>query len=660
MKKHIRTLLAAGAICLSQAYAQDYKLTSLDYAWEETPVNYTPDSAAQANASVFLQMKKVNEYRFNETTGNLDLYYLVHTIKYVNDNKAVEESNKIYIASNESMKVMNVKARVINKGKVVYQASEKDFKEVEEEGRKYNMLAVEGLEKGFVIEYFSIVKTPVFDLYDDETFQTNAPVKKAEFYLIVPGHTDFRCKNYNGFGAVNDTIIDERHIYYGASFDIPAIDNEEKYSLINANKQRVEYNFAVNRDPKNYRVNSKWPEIGRKYFDNVYFDYDKNKKELDKVLAKINLKNAGSDAEKIYLIENYLKRNVAVESSVTDPETFSGSFKQKAASQYRFNRIMAQCFRKAGIPFEMVLTCSKNYKRFDGDFDSWSFLRSVLFYMPTIKQYIDPSEEFDRVGTINSNFLGQDGLFIKMVEIGDVVSATASIRNIQANDVKQSRDEEVYTVSFNSDLTAINLHYDRRMNGYSEQGLKALYYVVDEEKKKEFMENFVKGLAKNAKIENLKVENYDPTVYEQVKAPLVITADLTAEYYVDPVSDGKVLLKVGEIIGQQSEMYQDKPRFTPIDINFTHSYNRQIVITIPEGYKVKGLEKLNMNYVHNNEKGEPSFGFVSSYKEENGKIVITCTEYYNDISYPVGQFNNFKQVINAAADFNKITILFER
>ncbi|MES2689597.1 MAG: DUF3857 domain-containing protein, partial [Bacteroidota bacterium] len=595
---------------------------------------------------------------FNETTKQLDLYYLYHTIKYINDNKSIEDNNKIYVQSNESQSIVNVKARVISKGKVIYEATQKDFKEVEEEGRKYNMLAVEGLEKGVVIEYISITKLTEFELYDDDYFQLNAPIKKAEFYLIVPGHTDFRCKSYNGFGNIADSTVDGRHVYYGTSLNIPAIDNEEKYSLVNANKQRIEYVYYYNKETK--KMNAKWPELGRTFFDRVNYNYDKNQKDLDKILAKIDLKTAANDVEKVFRIENFLKTNISLDQESEDAPTFMESLKKKAASQYRFNQIMAQAFRKAGIPVEIILTCTKDYKRFDPDFDSWSYLRNVLFYMPSVKQYIDPSQSFKRVGTINTDYLGQDGLFIKIVEIGDAVSATASVKTIAANDVTKSRDEETYTASFNNDLGSLNIHYDRKMNGYSEQGLKSVYFVVDDEKKKEFIEGFVKGLAKDAKLENLKVENYDPTKFDEVYKPFGINADLAADYYVEPVGEGKILLKVGELIGQQSEMYQDKPRFTPIDIDFTHSYNRQIMITIPTGYKVKGLDKLNMNFAYNNAKGQPSFGFISSCKEESGKIMITCTEYYNDITYPVAQFNEFKKVINAAADFNKISILFEK
>lgn len=651
-------LICAFGLAVSTASAQDYKLSCLTYDWDKNPVVYVADSAVRANATVVLLSKKINEYRFNDKTKELELYYCAHTIKYVNDNKSIEDNNKIYVATGREQSLVTVKSRVINNGKIVSEASEKDFVQVEEEGRKYNMLAVKGLEKGFIVETITITKIDGFELYDDEYFQGDAPVKQAEFYLIAPGHTDFKCKGYNNFGAIKDSILDERHIYYGISKDIPAMNADETYSLLNANKQRVEFVYLQNNNTK--KMNAKWPELGRIFFDRMSANYDKNQKDLDKVLSKMELKNAKSEAEKIFMIENYLKTNISVDSDADDAPTFAETFKRKVAGPFRFNQIMAQAYRKAGINIEYVLTCDKGYKRFDPDLDSWSYLRNVLFYVPSLKKYIDPGQPLKRVGSINSDYLGQSGLFVKLVEIGDVVSATASVKTIAPNDVAQSADIEKYTARFTPDLTKLVIDYNREMNGYAEQGIKALYFVVNDEKKKEFIEGFVKGLAKDAKVEDLVVENYNPGNYEEVNKPLVVKAKLTADHYVEPVGDTKILLKIGEMIGQQSEMYQDKPRFTPVDIDFAHSYQRLITITIPDGYEVKGLNALNINYAYNNDKGEPSFGFISSYKQEGNQLIVTCNEYYNHLYYPLSQFTDFKKVINAAADFNKITILFEK
>ena len=51
--------------------------------------------------------------------------------------------------------------------------------------------------------------------------------------------------------------------------------------------------------------------------------------------------------------------------------------------------------------------------------------------------------------------------------------------------------------------------------------------------------------------------------------------------------------------------------------------------------------------------------FRSSYEQKDGKITVTIVEYYKVIDVPIAEYNEYKKVINAAADFNKITLVFE-
>lgn len=654
--------LKTTAVCIALAIniaakAQDYTTTCANYKWNQTPLNYQPDSIDKASPMVNVLYKRINEYVDNEKSGKLEAYYGTHNIRYVNDDKSVEEYNKLYVPTWETQNLVSIHTRAIKNGKVVFEATEKDFIQVEEDGSKYNMIAIKGLEKGMLVETITIMHLIDYDLYGNEYFQVGGPVKQAEFYLITPERLEFKCKSYNQFAPISDSVSNERHVYYGTTKNIPAFDDDEKYSLENANKARVEYVFHKNTSTN--KLNSKWPELGRIFFDRMSYNYEKNQKDIQKILAKIDLKNAKTELEKVFMIENYLKTNISINQNVNDGETYAETFKKKVASSFRFNQIMAQTFRLAGVNIEYILTCKKDYKRFDPELDSWSYLRNVLFYSPATKQYIDPQEPLKRVGSINNSFLNQHGLFIKLLTIGDVTTATASVKLIPGNEYQGSIDAETYDITFNSTNDKINFNYNRKMHGYAEQGIKGYYYIMNDENKKTFIEGFVKGLAKDATIESISLENYNPTILDEVNKPLVINAKLVTDYYLEPVGNN-ILFKVGEVIGQQSEMYVEKPRINPIDIEWAHQYNRVITITLPDGYQAKGLEKLNMDYQFKNSSNQPSYGFTSTYKLEGNKLTIYCNEYYNDLNYPMEVFANFKKVVNAAADFNKISILLEK
>ena len=51
--------------------------------------------------------------------------------------------------------------------------------------------------------------------------------------------------------------------------------------------------------------------------------------------------------------------------------------------------------------------------------------------------------------------------------------------------------------------------------------------------------------------------------------------------------------------------------------------------------------------------------FTSEYTLDGNKLSITCNEFYNIIRLPVEKYDAFRTVINAAADFNKISLILK-
>jgi len=81
--------------------------------------------------------------------------------------------------------------------------------------------------------------------------------------------------------------------------------------------------------------------------------------------------------------------------------------------------------------------------------------------------------------------------------------------------------------------------------------------------------------------------------------------------------------------------------------------NRKIVFEIPGGYSVKNLDDINLSVVHK-ENDTVTMGFVSNYTKSGNTVTVNIYETYAKIYYPLEQFEDFKKVINASADFNKI------
>ena len=106
-------------------------------------------------------------------------------------------------------------------------------------------------------------------------------------------------------------------------------------------------------------------------------------------------------------------------------------------------------------------------------------------------------------------------------------------------------------------------------------------------------------------------------------------------------------------------MYQEKPRQLPVELPFPHVLQRIIHLHLPDGYAIKNLKDAEINIVHK-EGDEVTMGFVSTAKQNGQDIEIIINESYKRLSYPLTQFEEFKKVINAAADFNKVVFVLEK
>jgi hypothetical protein len=51
------------------------------------------------------------------------------------------------------------------------------------------------------------------------------------------------------------------------------------------------------------------------------------------------------------------------------------------------------------------------------------------------------------------------------------------------------------------------------------------------------------------------------------------------------------------------------------------------------------------------------FSFVSDYTENGNEVKVKIDEYYKELYAPLHRYEDFRKVINAAADFNKVTLV---
>ncbi len=240
--------------------------------------------------------------------------------------------------------------------------------------------------------------------------------------------------------------------------------------------------------------------------------------------------------------------------------------------------------------------------------------------------------------------------------MGDFNTGIGKIRFIDPVEYDKTCDEILVNVNFDEDdITKTNVDIDRSTNGYNAMYIQPYMHLFDEKTKTELIDMHVKYLNEDIEIITKMVFNDNAEAFGV--EPFRVVAEVVSDAFVEKAGN-KYLFKVGELIGPQMEMYHDKKRIQPVEAPFTRNYHREIVFTIPDGYSINNLDEINI-YNDYKKDDEVIFKFASSYKVDGSKVTITVDEFYKIIEVAPEIFEDYRTVINSAADFNKVTLILE-
>ena len=107
-------------------------------------------------------------------------------------------------------------------------------------------------------------------------------------------------------------------------------------------------------------------------------------------------------------------------------------------------------------------------------------------------------------------------------------------------------------------------------------------------------------------------------------------------------------------------MFKEVERVNPIEINFPNEYSYEIEFLIPKGYKVLTIDNLIKDRKYISVDGNVTAQFKSSANIVNNKLTIKISEYYKSFKYEKNRYNEFRDVINTAAEFYESNIELEK
>lgn len=635
-------LSGLGAIIAQPAY------THHTYNWAENPTLFPVSDAELTESAVIIKDKHIIEYAYDPQSDTLFVYETSHKIVRVNDDKGVEDFNKVYVPMRDVAAFTELKARAINKDGKVVELNKNNIKEIKdaEDYGSLKIFAIEGVEKGGEVEYFYTTKSVVTDPYGREYMQTDTKIKEASISIISPPNLIFEAKGYNGFPQLTLEETDTLRTLSATATEVPALMQEE-YSTYRANLMKVDYKITYNTGALKLNRLYSWQSAAQNFSDLIYTYTPAEQKLVQAALKKLKLKKL-STGQQIAKIEQYIKTNFSLENgSGPDYTALSRILVNRYANELGFSRLFAAFVTEANISHELVITSDRNNSRFDKDFESWNNFTDILFYFPQTDKYVSaPMIQF-RYGAAPYQFANNYGLFIgKKAESGEVKfipmpKAEYSANNIDANITFD--DAFMPTVAVRHGWT-----------GYR----ASEYRIINQFQKDAFIQAIVLSGMEDAQRKNTDVFNPEMEYSAFPDKEFYLSSTLVVPSLTEKAGKN-YLFKIGNIIGPQVELYQEHARQNNIDMDYPVYYRRTLTFTVPDGYVVKGLEDSIIDkYVESN--GQKTNRFVSGYMVNGKQVTITAEEYYQNTSLPKEEYEPFRRVINAAADFNKVVLVFEK
>ncbi|WP_298501896.1 hypothetical protein [uncultured Maribacter sp.] len=579
-------------------------------------------------------------------------------------------------------------------------------------------IAISGLEKGDILDYYIYSIEPFKQghgyTFDPVTkiISDDYPIKKMALHLHTENDFYVKFNSYNGAPKLQEIATDKKSEkqYYLEAEDIDKNDFPYWYYPL---QELPHYKFQVTFARKGHHKNDIFefisPEQGVVKTNNTkedVIDLYKEKfrlgmpfsyKGLIKLLNEKELSKEGKVREAYYRIRHYYLTQYIEKSVYSSAKIIPGIFytypadlvyKLSNDNNYRLGEFLYQ----AKIPYSIVTATPRSYGSMKNNLfksDITTFL-AVEVEGKTI--YLPPLNFHSNIDEISYGLENSEG-YNMHVDMRHNKIKSIHNHQIPSSTYKDNGTKEHSTLSFNEDMDAlivtkttnhfghsktktqddILMYYDYIYEDYERFGTRT--YVeknVKKEKDKKRINAEAAALVKKIKknqakyIEEQTEDQYDFSVEDHeftiantgrygVKQPLVLEEKFNITEHLIKKAGPNYLIEIGKLIGGQVTLTEEeKNRTNNIYMNFPRSFVNEIEFTIPSGYVVGALDKLNISV--ENETG----GFISTATVEDSILKIRTEKYYANYYEPNTNWSKMVQFLEAAYQYTQEKIILKK
>ncbi len=641
--KYSSIVIALLLICFTSSFSQSFH--KID--WDErtfTKINDTKNDLLGLFSNHYV------EYVNSEFSDRAFIYETLHLKTKVNKMINDGSTDEIIISKINVLEILDIKARIIkNDSIVIYDfPTMKKFKS-EDSNNNFDYYKIPNVGEKDIVEVIHTVKKD-FNFNGNKTIEKPYPILSSVFFLI---ENDFK-SNIKIYNSPNSTIIDT--LFVGKKSKFIKFDNlkgtvNEQYATPIANKIKVSYQCYTK--DENISQIEYWDNL-IKNVEELFFPKIVNQMAAEIIQEIKNSQPTITDNELVFAneIDEYVKNNFVISSEDNqDLNNIDYIFKNKTSNDFSIIQVYTNLLKQAKIDYEVAISCNRYFLKFDPNFFDPNQLREFVIYLPEYEKYISPNRIEYRVSEAPDDLLGNYGVFIEK-------SLEYYFSEITHSDKSFSTIKKDIKISIPRNLKKLKIQESRSFTGYWAIMNRNYIYLSENEKTDFLVDYFTINGLENKKVNNYLIENFNLSDNHN-NTPLLINSSLTTTDLIQQ-KDGKLKLNIGKVIGLQSNLFNENDRINPIEINFPNSYHYKIQIDLPKGLKLIDYTELNRSNQYVSVDGTLSAEFNSKVRLIDNKIEIIVVEYYKQLKYNKARYLEFREVINAAAEFYESSMILEK
>ncbi len=629
-------------ITFLNSFSQSYKIID----WDDKTVNLksSDDDLQGIFSNHYIEYYKS---KFSEDVHVYETHHMKTKINKITD----ESNNEILISKINVSEIIDVKSKVINKDSIkTYGFNEmKEMINTSTSTENYNYYKIPGINEQDIVEIIYTVKKD-FNFNGNKIIEESYPILSSRFILI---ENDFKSniKIYNSYNSsVIDTLFDGKKSKLINFKNINATSNEQ-YSTPIANKIKVAYQCYKNRDDISQTEywNNLVQNVRELFFPssinpiaNEIFN-DLKSKKISIPYNEISVANA---------IDKYVKDNFTIsDDENSNLNDISYILKNKISNDFSIIQVYSNLLKAAKIDYEVAISCNRYFLKFDPELFDPNQLREFIIYLPNSEKYISPNRIEYRVSEAPDDLIGNYGVFIDN-------NLDYYFSQITKSDKNFSQIKKKIDVFIPKNLKKLKIKENRSYSGYWAI-MNRNYVSFSKNEETDFLVDYftISGL-NNKKITSYSIDNFDISD-NAYNTPLIIKSTITTKDLVEE-KNGLIFLNIGKVIGLQSNLFDADKRINEIEINFPNSYEYLIEVNIPKGYRIYDFSELNKSKEYISVDGNISAKFNSLVSVTNDKLYISINEFYKNLRYDKFRYEEFRLVINAAAEFYESSLILEK